>query len=437
MREALEHLPSLLVLDDLDVLCPAEAAGADGAASSADPTLLAWLCDLLDHLATPSLDWGRLPVESGGLGGALWPPLAVAATCRDAAALAAPLRAAGRLDHTVSLPAPTAESRAAILGAAAGARGARLGAQQLREVAERADGFDAADLEVLLDRALHIAVRRQLTADGGGGGGGLLQLAATAGSRDSSGGSGSRGSRGSGGSSLPAAQQHQPLLQLTAGDLEAALEGFTPAAFWGTGSRKAVQDGVAGWQDVGGLEEARHALHEALELPTKYARLVAQVRAPGLAWAAWNKGVDLGLHDVAGSSCSFDPDPAKPETCLPACLPACLPYLSTYLQAPLRLRTGVLLYGPPGCGKTHIVAAAVAAANVRCITVRSVSLAGWCSVSIADCACCPGLLLAAAGLQPWEQLTLPQRPHPPTPACLAPPCHPYLCPGLQRARAAE
>lgn len=44
-------------------------------------------------------------------------------------------------------------------------------------------------------------------------------------------------------------------------------------------------------------------------------------------------------------------------------------------QAPLRLRTGVLLYGPPGCGKTHIVAAAVAAAGVRCITVRC-ALAG-------------------------------------------------------------
>jgi putative ATPase len=34
----------------------------------------------------------------------------------------------------------------------------------------------------------------------------------------------------------------------------------------------------------------------------------------------------------------------------------------------------VILWAPPGCGKTHIVAAAVAAANVRCITVRSVEL---------------------------------------------------------------
>jgi SpoVK/Ycf46/Vps4 family AAA+-type ATPase len=43
-------------------------------------------------------------------------------------------------------------------------------------------------------------------------------------------------------------------------------------------------------------------------------------------------------------------------------------------QAPLRLRTGVLLYGPPGCGKTHVVAAAVAAAGVRCITVSGPEL---------------------------------------------------------------
>lgn len=286
MREALDHLPALLIFDDLDVLCPAEAAGADGAASSADPALVAWLADLLDHLAAPSPDWGRLPQASsagsngsyssgsGGsskaqpaaappqLGPALWPPLAVAATCRDASALAAPLRAAGRLDHIVTLPAPTAESRAAILSSAAATRGAQLDAAHLRLVAERADGFDAADLEVLLDRALHVAVRRQLAERSSNSSGGNLQLAAVKGS-----------SSGGGGSTA-----QQPLLHLTREDLLAALEGFTPAAFWGTGSRKSMQAGVEGWADVGGMEEARQALHEALELPTKHARLVAKVR---------------------------------------------------------------------------------------------------------------------------------------------------------------
>jgi hypothetical protein len=36
--------------------------------------------------------------------------------------------------------------------------------------------------------------------------------------------------------------------------------------------------GVSGWVDVGGMEDVRAALYESLELPTKYAKLVAQVR---------------------------------------------------------------------------------------------------------------------------------------------------------------
>ena len=43
-------------------------------------------------------------------------------------------------------------------------------------------------------------------------------------------------------------------------------------------------------------------------------------------------------------------------------------------RAPLRLRTGVLLYGPPGCGKTHVVSAAVAAAGLRFVGVKGPEL---------------------------------------------------------------
>ncbi len=87
-----------------------------------------------------------------------------------------------------------------------------------------------------------------------------------------------------------------------------ALRGFVPAAFWTVHRAQAGgagQGGPEGWADVGGLEAARQALQEALELPFRHASLVA--------------------------------------------------------GAPLRLRTGLLLYGPPGCGKTHVVAAAAAA----------------------------------------------------------------------------
>lgn len=42
--------------------------------------------------------------------------------------------------------------------------------------------------------------------------------------------------------------------------------------------------------------------------------------------------------------------------------------------APIRLRSGVLLYGPPGCGKTHVVGCAVAEFGLRCITVKGPEL---------------------------------------------------------------
>ena len=47
---------------------------------------------------------------------------------------------------------------------------------------------------------------------------------------------------------------------------------------------------------------------------------------------------------------------------------------SIFAQSPLRLRSNVLLYGPPGCGKTHIVGAAAAACSLRFISVKGPEL---------------------------------------------------------------
>eukprot|EP00887_Chlorella_sp_A99_P002124 scaffold21.g2124.t1 len=354
IREAQDHMPALLVLDNLDVLCPAEALGADGGTTGGDPALVAWLCDVLDHLAAPSGEWGSVATAPGagdsGAGGAsgdgascgssegsgqdgaprsggslaadtpaaatrvqLWPPLVVAATCKDVAEVAASLRAAGRLDHTVSLPAPGADSRAAMLEAGLRSRGAAAVAQDVHAVAEQAEGFDAGDLGVLLDRALHLALRRQLTSPEE-----QQQRQLEQRQREQQ-QSASRGSEQRPVGSLQlAASRGGPALAVARADLAGALEGMTPAAFWGVGTRQALQRGVAGWEDVGGLAEVRAALHEALELPLRHAALVA--------------------------------------------------------GAPLRLRTGCLLYGPPGCGKTHAVAAAVAATRVRCISVSGPEL---------------------------------------------------------------
>lgn len=45
-----------------------------------------------------------------------------------------------------------------------------------------------------------------------------------------------------------------------------------------------------------------------------------------------------------------------------------------FSQSPLRLRSNILLYGPPGCGKTHIVGAAAAASNLRFISIKGPEL---------------------------------------------------------------
>lgn len=53
-------------------------------------------------------------------------------------------------------------------------------------------------------------------------------------------------------------------------------------------------------------------------------------------------------------------------------LPSKFPMI--FSQAPLRMRSNVLLYGPPGCGKTHIVGATAAACSLRFISVKGPEL---------------------------------------------------------------
>lgn len=66
-------------------------------------------------------------------------------------------------------------------------------------------------------------------------------------------------------------------LEIGQKDMEVALSGFSPASSWGVGRASAGDGpGPRGWQDVGGLEDVREALQETLELPTRYAKLIAK-----------------------------------------------------------------------------------------------------------------------------------------------------------------
>ncbi|CEP16460.1 hypothetical protein [Parasitella parasitica] len=99
-------------------------------------------------------------------------------------------------------------------------------------------------------------------------------------------------------------------LRLTQADFSKAREGFVPASLRGV----KLQSSGVNWSDIGGLNETRKALLETLEWPTKYAAVFA--------------------------------------------------------QCPLRLRSGLLLYGYPGCGKTLLASAVAKECGLNFISVK-------------------------------------------------------------------
>ncbi|KAK0547067.1 Peroxisome biosynthesis protein pex1 [Tilletia horrida] len=99
-------------------------------------------------------------------------------------------------------------------------------------------------------------------------------------------------------------------LELTMADFATAQEGFVPLSLRDVKLEKST----IAWSDIGGLHETRQTLRETLEWPTKYAAIFA--------------------------SC------------------------------PLRLRSGLLLYGYPGCGKTLLASAVAKECGLNFISVK-------------------------------------------------------------------
>lgn len=99
-------------------------------------------------------------------------------------------------------------------------------------------------------------------------------------------------------------------LRLAQADFTRALDGFQPTALVGVDLFKSSVK----WSDVGGLNSVRDILKDTLELPTRYAKL--------------------------------------------------------YDQAPIKLPAGLLLYGPPGCGKTLLASAVASECGLNFISVK-------------------------------------------------------------------
>ncbi|KAF8451533.1 hypothetical protein BGX38DRAFT_1049822, partial [Terfezia claveryi] len=99
-------------------------------------------------------------------------------------------------------------------------------------------------------------------------------------------------------------------LELTKKDFTNALTGFVPVGLRGV----KLQQSTVNWKDIGGLRETRQTLLETLEWPTKYAPI--------------------------------------------------------FRNCPLRLRSGLLLYGYPGCGKTLLASAVAGECGLNFISVK-------------------------------------------------------------------
>jgi peroxin-1 len=99
-------------------------------------------------------------------------------------------------------------------------------------------------------------------------------------------------------------------IRLTRADFHKALKGFTPASL----RNVTLQSSTTTFSSIGGLHETRRVLLETLQYPTKYAPIFA--------------------------------------------------------QCPLRLRSGLLLYGYPGCGKTLLASAVAGECGLNFISVK-------------------------------------------------------------------
>jgi peroxin-1 len=205
-------------------------------------------------------------------------------------------------------PSTTSASASASAAAAGSTTTVKLSRKvELSVLARRTEGYTPADLKQLVTRALHAAMTRSMHSHA------PVPLPSSADAQSSTALQLHSAARRS---ALPAVSSSSSspasVFLLHPADFDAAFRGFVPSAL----KELALGDGTsedasthqthasptAGWDSVGGLFELKRMLLDTLELPTRYAALFA--------------------------------------------------------TAPLKLRSGLLIYGPPGCGKVCLTATA-------------------------------------------------------------------------------
>ncbi len=259
-EEAKENAPSIVFIDEIDSIAPKR----EEVTGEVERRIVAQLLSLMDGL------------EARG------EVIVIAATNRPDAIDPA-LRRPGRFDREIEIGVPDREGRREILEIHT--RGMPLGDDvNLNEISELTNGFVGADLEALCKEAAMHAIRKRMEA-------GEIDIEAE---------------------EIP--QEVLENLKVTKDDFMSALKNIEPSAM----REVLVEVPDIGWEDVGGLEEAKQELREAIEWPLKY-------------------------PDV------FETLELKPPR-------------------------GILLYGPPGTGKTLMAKAVANETNANFISVKGPEL---------------------------------------------------------------
>ena len=322
IREAAIRAPAVVALTNLDAIAPSADAGGNTTQSfggfTAGDVVAEALGDAMDDLAAGG--------ENNGGENSSSARIAWLATASSPDAVAPAALASGRFDRDAEIKPPDSRRRlAAAIREEAARRGAVLDAGAATSAAERAEGFDASDVARLVERAAHEAATREMTR--------RADDERAAANDDAAGESSASGPpfRSASGASVSFAPP-PPALAVTASDFARAARGLVSsrvrALASGSGAGSVLDDVEDDASSnvrmlrpiarVGGLASVKAQLDEALALPS---------RAP-----------------------------------------------EVFASAPLRLRTGCLLYGPPGCGKTLVALQAIKEAGVRCVAVKGPEL---------------------------------------------------------------
>ncbi|MCW2313323.1 CDC48 family AAA ATPase [Rhodoferax antarcticus] len=259
-EEAEKHAPSIIFIDEIEAIAPKrEELGGE---KQVERRVVAQLLTLMDGLKSR----GKvIVIAATNLPNLLDPAL----------------RRPGRFDREITLPVPDRHGRLQILEIHS--RGMPLATNvDMGEVARITHGFVGADLEALCREAAMTCLRRVLPE---------VDMAQ---------------------STLP----YETLMQLeiSKDDFLSALREVEPSAL----REVFVEVPTTTWDDVGGLEEVKTLLQEAIEWPQKYRAL-------------------LEAADV------------KPPK-------------------------GILLVGPPGCGKTLLAQAAASMSEMNFISIKGPAL---------------------------------------------------------------